>query len=77
MTGKPSTPIRPGAVPGIGLAHGPEELRLFLRRLALLGIAIAMLLVGGTIGYALTEGTSIGFSLVWSLDTIATIGSPR
>jgi voltage-gated potassium channel len=75
MTGKPSTPIRPGAVPGIGLAHGPEELRLFLRRLALLGIAIAMLLVGGTIGYALTEGTSIGFSLVWSLDTIATIGS--
>jgi voltage-gated potassium channel len=75
MTERPSMPARLGAVPGIGLAHAPDELRLFLRRLALLGGAIAALLVAGTIGYALTEGTSIGYSLVWSLDTIATIGS--
>jgi voltage-gated potassium channel len=72
---QPPTPDRPGAVPGIALAHAPEELRLFLRRLALLGVAIGALLVGGTIGYAVAEGTSVGYSLVWSLDTIATIGS--
>jgi voltage-gated potassium channel len=75
MTRQPSTPTRPGGVPGIGLTHGPDELRLFLRRLALLGVAIVVLLAGGTIGYALAEGTSIGYSLVWALDTIATIGS--
>ena len=57
------------------LAGAPEELRLFLRRLALLGGLIVALLVAGTIAFALTAGTSIGFSFVWSLDTIATIGS--
>jgi voltage-gated potassium channel len=60
---------------GAALADAPAELRLFLRRLALLGILICVLLAAGTIGFALTEGTSIGFSLLWSLDTIATIGS--
>ena len=53
----------------------PAELRLFLRRLALLGALICVLLAAGTAAFALTEGTSIGFSLVWALDTIATIGS--
>jgi voltage-gated potassium channel len=57
------------------LADAPEEVRLFLRRLALLGALILALLAAGTVGFALTESTSIGFSFIWSLDTIATIGS--
>ena len=57
------------------LAHAPAEVRLFLRRLALLGALIVALLVVGSVGLALTEGTSIGFSFIWTLDTIATIGS--
>jgi voltage-gated potassium channel len=57
------------------LADAPAELRFFLRRLALLGALILGLLAAGTIGFTLTEGTSIGFSFIWALDTIATIGS--
>jgi voltage-gated potassium channel len=72
----PDPPSHPGRF-GMGspLADAPAELRFFLRRLALLGGLIVVLLIAGTIGFALTEGTSIGFSAVWSLDTIATIGS--
>ena len=57
------------------LADAPAELRQFLKRLALLGLLILALLAFGTVGFAIAEDTSIGFSLVWSLDTIATIGS--
>jgi voltage-gated potassium channel len=57
------------------LAEAPVELRLFLRRMAKLGGLIAGLLVFGMIGFAVTEGTSLGFSVLWALDTIATIGS--
>src|SRR5438552_4046598 len=57
------------------LADAPAELRFFLRRLALLGALILGLLAAGTAGFALTEDKSIGFSFIWSLDTIATIGS--
>jgi voltage-gated potassium channel len=44
-------------------------------RLALLALALLLLLVAGAAGYAIAEGTSIGFGFVWSLDTVATIGS--
>jgi voltage-gated potassium channel len=43
--------------------------------MALLGALIVALLAIGTAGFAATEGTSIGFSFLWTLDTIATIGS--
>jgi voltage-gated potassium channel len=46
-----------------------------LTRLALLSLVLLLLLAAGTVGYALTEGTSIGFGFVWALDTVATIGS--
>lgn len=46
-----------------------------LSRLALLVAAIGLLLVVGTAGFAITEGTSIGFGFVWALDTVATVGS--
>jgi voltage-gated potassium channel len=57
------------------LAEAPAEIRFFLRRMALLGVLILALLAIGTIGLAATEGTSIGYSFLWTLDTIATIGS--
>jgi voltage-gated potassium channel len=64
-----------GAAPALTLGHAPDELRFFARRMALLGLAIVLLLIGGTIGFVITEDASIGFAFVWSLDTIATIGS--
>ena len=57
------------------LAEAPAEIRFFLRRLALLGTLILGLLAVGTVGFTVTEGTSLGFSFLWTLDTIATIGS--
>ncbi|HMC07203.1 MAG TPA: TrkA family potassium uptake protein [Solirubrobacterales bacterium] len=73
MTARSPTPGRIGMASP--LADAPAELRFFLRRLALLGGLILVLLAAGTIGFALTAGTSIGFSFIWALDTIATIGS--
>ena len=57
------------------LADAPAEVRWFLRRMALLGALILALLAVGTFGLAATEDTSIGYSFLWTLDTIATIGS--
>lgn len=51
------------------------ELRQFLRRLAILLVAILVLLAAGTAGYMATEGASVGYGLVWALDTVATVGS--
>jgi voltage-gated potassium channel len=51
------------------------ELHQFLRRLAILLAAILVLLVAGTAGFTATEGTSLGYGFVWSLDTVATVGS--
>jgi hypothetical protein len=43
--------------------------------MAKLGGLIAALLLFGMIGFAVTEGPSLGFSVLWALDTIATVGS--
>ena len=51
------------------------EIRGFLRRLAMLGLSIAGLLVAGAIAYAAIEGASIGYALVWALDTVTTVGA--
>ncbi|MGI8594344.1 MAG: potassium channel family protein [Solirubrobacteraceae bacterium] len=56
-------------------ARARRELLLFLRRLALLGALIVGLCVLGTIGFVVTEGTSAWDGFVWTLDTIATVGS--
>jgi voltage-gated potassium channel len=52
-----------------------HELRLFTRRLGILLTALAVLIVAGTLGYSLGEGTSIGYALEWTLDTITTVGA--
>ncbi|MFN2616204.1 MAG: TrkA family potassium uptake protein [Thermoleophilaceae bacterium] len=54
--------------------RGREEV-LFLRRLGQLGGAIVLLLALGTVGFVVTEGTSVLDGFVWALDTIATVGS--
>lgn len=51
------------------------ELVLFLRRLAQLGIVVLILLVAGTMGFVLAEGTSVWDGFGWALDTVATVGS--
>ncbi len=51
------------------------ELRLFLRRLAVVFGVLVALIAAGTAGFAVTEGTSIGYSFEWTLDTITTVGS--
>jgi voltage-gated potassium channel len=62
-----------------GLGGGRATLRRqalqFVERLAVLVAAICVLLAFGTVGYMLTEGTSVGFGFVWALDTVATVGS--
>ncbi len=45
------------------------------RRLAWLALVIGILLVAGTIGFALTEGESVWNAFVLTLDTVATTGS--
>jgi voltage-gated potassium channel len=52
-----------------------RELGSFLRRLAQLGVAIGVLLAAGTIGFSLLEDVSAWDGFVWTLDTIATVGS--
>jgi voltage-gated potassium channel len=52
-----------------------DELAPFLRRLSVLGILIAGLLVAGTIGFVLVEHVSVGYGLEWTLDTAVTTGS--
>jgi voltage-gated potassium channel len=55
--------------------HARRELELFVRRLGFLLLALLMLLVVGSAGYAAIEGTSFGFGVEWTLDTITTVGS--
>jgi voltage-gated potassium channel len=52
-----------------------EELRLFTRRLGILLIALSLLLLAGTIGFAVIEGTSPAYGFVWTLDTLTTVGA--
>jgi len=52
-----------------------REMRAFLRRLALLGLVIAGLLVVGAAVYAMIVGTSLAYGLVWALDTVTTVGA--
>lgn len=61
-----------GAVPSL---QARRELRLFVRRLTQLIAMIVALLAAGTIGFVLTEGASAWEGFVWSLDTVATVGS--
>ena len=52
-----------------------RELRSFTRRLVILLVAVAGLIVLGTFAFVVTEGTSVGYSFVWTLDTVTTLGA--
>jgi voltage-gated potassium channel len=52
-----------------------RELSLFVRRLGTLLVAAAVLIVAGSIAYAVTEGTSIAYGFIWTLDTVTTLGT--
>jgi voltage-gated potassium channel len=52
-----------------------RELRLVVRRLSILLAALGVLIMAGTFGFAIAEGTSIAYSFVWALDTVTTLGS--
>src|SRR3954452_23281693 len=45
------------------------------RRLALLGLALMVLILGGTVAYAIAEGEGVWNAFIWTLDTVATTGS--
>jgi voltage-gated potassium channel len=52
-----------------------HELRLFTRRLGILLSVLLVIVVAGSVGYALGEGTSVGYGFEWTLDTITTVGA--
>jgi voltage-gated potassium channel len=56
-------------------AHARRELRLVLRRLRLLLAALAALILAGAFAFSLVEGVSFGYGLVWTLDTVTTLGT--
>ncbi len=47
---------------------------LFARRIALLGVVVAALLLLGTLGLTLSEKVDLWYAFRWSLDTAATVG---
>src|SRR3954452_23767526 len=47
------------------------------RRLALLGVALCVLIAGGTVAYSLAEHEQLWDSFIWAADTIATTGAIR
>jgi voltage-gated potassium channel len=51
-----------------------RQLRIFTRRVELLGAALAGLLALGTLGLVLSEGVGVWYAFRWTLDTVATVG---
>jgi voltage-gated potassium channel len=67
-----------GTVPGTRPcpeAKMPAQPHDVVRRLVKLGGAICALLAAGTVGFVVTEDVDPWLGFVWSLDTVATIGS--
>jgi voltage-gated potassium channel len=52
-----------------------HEVRQFARRLGIVLAILVVTMIVGAIAYALGEGTSVGYGLEWTLDTITTVGS--
>ena len=52
-----------------------RELRNFARRLGILLAVLVGVIVLGTIAFCITEGTSVGYSFSWTLDTVTTLGA--
>jgi voltage-gated potassium channel len=54
-----------------------RELEAFTRRLSIL-LAVLVAIVGlGTVAFCITEGVSVGYAFMWTLDTVTTLGALR
>jgi voltage-gated potassium channel len=56
-------------------ARTQRELRMFTRRLGILLGALTALILVGAILFALVQHVSVAYGLVWTLDTVTTLGS--
>jgi len=56
-------------------ARSERELQMFTRRLVALLIALVVLVVAGSVAFTITDGVSLGYGFVWTLDTVTTLGS--
>ena len=52
-----------------------HERTLFMRRLGILLGVLIVIVLAGSAGLALAEGTSLAYGFSWTLDTITTVGS--
>ncbi len=52
-----------------------RELSAAVRRFAVLIGALVVVVLAGSVAFALIEGTSIAFGFLWTLDTITTVGT--
>jgi voltage-gated potassium channel len=53
----------------------PEDVPFLLRRIAVLGGVLVVMLAAGTVAFVVVEGVSVWNGFVWTLDTVATVGS--
>ena len=60
---------------GLGPVAARHEVFHFMRRLVFLIVVLMGLLLGGAAAYSGFEGVSFWAGLLWSLDTVATVGS--
>jgi voltage-gated potassium channel len=66
--------------PGAFQRHGEVaqwQVRVFVRRIALLGAIVAGLMLLATAGLAISEGVGVWYAFRWSIDTAATVGGFR
>lgn len=52
-----------------------DELQQFVRRMLQLGAGLVLLVLAGAVGLAVAEDRSLWRGFLWSLDTVATVGS--
>jgi voltage-gated potassium channel len=54
-----------------------RELEAFTRRLSILLAVLVAIVVLGTVAFCITEGVSVGYAFMWTLDTVTTLGALR
>jgi voltage-gated potassium channel len=55
--------------------HARREVSLFIRRLGILLGALGLMVIAGTIGFAVFEHVSPAYGFEWTIDTVTTLGS--
>ncbi len=56
-------------------ANARREVRLFMRRLLILMVALNVLVVAGTVAFVAVEHVSVAYGFNWTVDTVTTLGS--